>query len=53
MVLVTYACINQIEAVDYLGIYNPSMMSIITMVSISAVVTVLILFLNSKLLTND
>ncbi|MEM9545482.1 MAG: hypothetical protein AAGA77_05890 [Bacteroidota bacterium] len=53
MVLVTYACINQIEVVDYLGIYNASAASIISLAAFCIATISITLFLNSKLLTHD
>ena len=53
MILITYACINKMEGVDYLGIYNPSLAYIMSL-SMACIAVVLIgLFYNYKILNND
>jgi len=53
MILVSYACLNQMEVVDYLGIYNPTMNYLLLLSTLFLVITVLVYFLNSKIFSID
>lgn len=53
MILVTYACMNQIEVVDYLGIYTPTGFYLIIISSICILLALIVLFSNNINLKNE